>query len=98
MYDLVPFLYSRNWHNIVNQLYLKKKSRQEKDFPLEAFPSIPRDLPHHNKSLKGSKSILRSHCAGESLGRLHGVRALDSIMATARHPLPCPHGLTESLL
>ena len=25
MYDWVILLYSRNWHNIVNQLYFKKK-------------------------------------------------------------------------
>ena len=25
MYDWVPLLYSRNWHNIVNQVYFNKK-------------------------------------------------------------------------
>ena len=26
MYDWVPLLYSRNWHNIVNQVYFNKKN------------------------------------------------------------------------
>ena len=32
MYDWVALLYSRNWHNIVNQLYfnLKKKGKKQK--------------------------------------------------------------------
>ena len=29
MYDWVTLLYSRNWHNIVNQLYLKNKEQME---------------------------------------------------------------------
>ena len=28
MYDWVTLLYSRNWHNIVNQLYFNKKKKQ----------------------------------------------------------------------
>ena len=36
-YDWVTRLYSRNWHNMLNQLYSKKKGReQQRDYVLES--------------------------------------------------------------
>ena len=32
MYDRVTLLYSRNWHNIVNQLYFNKKKVKKASF------------------------------------------------------------------
>ena len=31
MYDCITLLYSRNWHNPVNQLYINNKIRKEKE-------------------------------------------------------------------
>ena len=31
MYDWVTLLYCRNWYNIVNQLYFKKKKKKDED-------------------------------------------------------------------
>ena len=33
MYDWVTLLYSRNWYNIVNQLYFNKKNQKKEKFP-----------------------------------------------------------------
>ena len=35
MYDWVTLLYSRNWHNTVNQLYFKKMRKKKNKFEWE---------------------------------------------------------------
>ena len=35
MYDQVTWLYSRNWHNIVNQVYFNKKNNKTKRIKVE---------------------------------------------------------------
>ena len=39
MYDWVTFLYSRNRHRIVNQLYFKKKLKFEGKKPHQTYPN-----------------------------------------------------------
>ena len=55
MYDWVPLLYNRNWHNIVSQLYFKFKNVKKKNqltsvermIELENYLSVsPNDLMH----------------------------------------------------
>ena len=41
MYDWVTLLYSRNWYNIVNQLYFNKKNQKKRNFSL---PQIENSL------------------------------------------------------
>ena len=48
VYNWVTILYSRDWHNIVNQLYFNKKKKKKEDYygqgrvydPLYAFCSL----------------------------------------------------------
>ena len=42
MYHWVTLLYSRNWHNIVNQLYFKKKSHVK--LSIVSLPSLQRQV------------------------------------------------------
>ena len=46
IYDWITFLYSRNWHNIVNQLYFNKKKRRCRVsfFPIAKQPLNSGDL------------------------------------------------------
>ena len=45
MYDWVTLLYSRNWHNIVNQLCLNKKIILKKKKNLDHVVSIATSIP-----------------------------------------------------
>ena len=37
VYNCVTLLYSRNWHNTVNQLYFKKKNQKNSYFSFRAL-------------------------------------------------------------
>ena len=54
MYDWVIFLYSRNWHTIVNQLYLiKKKTLKREDVVIKATLKLALDREENKTDVCG---------------------------------------------
>ena len=57
---LITLLYSRNWHNIVNQLYFNKKLKKKIcSYLLIAWPPVAQSV--------GGQATSRTHCLPTSL-------------------------------